>query len=166
MMAVDCKMCIRDRFYIQTHRHFSKNHFSSCFEGSTIRISPYLEHDSFRYHHTSISLRNMDIKIINRDVSHYTQILILLCDLTHRHVSERTKFVLCRSIKRSSMGLRSRHYNLLPILNSVTSLLFISLINSFKSASVTNWRQSSISPKDFRSHALVVCNWQTLDCVN
>ena len=52
-------VCHRKKIYTQTdtqthrqtdrhtHRHFSESDFSSCFEGSTIRIRPYLEHDFF-----------------------------------------------------------------------------------------------------------------------
>ena len=46
-----------------THRHFSKNDFFSCFECSIIRICNNLEHDFFCHHHTSISLRNMEVKL-------------------------------------------------------------------------------------------------------
>ena len=45
------------RQHIHAHRHFS-----SCFAGSTIRISPYLEHGFFSHHHNSISLWYIKVK--------------------------------------------------------------------------------------------------------
>ena len=33
--------------YKRQHTHISENDFSSCFEGSTMRSCPYLEHDFF-----------------------------------------------------------------------------------------------------------------------
>ena len=56
-------MCIRD----STHTHtFQKMTFLHVFRGSTMRISPYLERDLFRDHHTSISLRNVEVKRLRK----------------------------------------------------------------------------------------------------
>ena len=52
--------------YKRQHRHFSKNDIFSCFECSRIRICNNLEHDFFCHHHTSISLRNIEVKWRNR----------------------------------------------------------------------------------------------------
>ena len=58
----------RQHTHTHTHTHFSKNDFFLCLECSTIRICNNLEHDFFCHHHTSISLRNMEVKLIFRKV--------------------------------------------------------------------------------------------------
>ena len=60
--AIEKKSTDRE-IHRQTHRQtLCEKWLILCFECSTIRICNNLEHDFFCHHHTSISLRNMEVK--------------------------------------------------------------------------------------------------------